>query len=49
MLGGLPYQRVRDAVLTHSTMAEGLTCSSTRSGTRRNAAHEPSPDDVPSG
>jgi hypothetical protein len=24
MLGGLPYQRVRDAVLTHPTMAEGL-------------------------
>jgi pyruvate/2-oxoglutarate dehydrogenase complex dihydrolipoamide dehydrogenase (E3) component len=24
MLGGLPYQRLRDAVLTHLTMAEGL-------------------------
>jgi len=24
MLGGLPYQRVRDAVLTHPTMGEGL-------------------------
>jgi pyruvate/2-oxoglutarate dehydrogenase complex dihydrolipoamide dehydrogenase (E3) component len=24
MLGGLPYQQVRDAVLTHPTMAEGL-------------------------
>lgn len=24
MLGGLPYQRVRDAVLTHPTMSEGL-------------------------
>jgi hypothetical protein len=24
MLGGLPYQRIRDAVLTHPTMGEGL-------------------------
>jgi pyruvate/2-oxoglutarate dehydrogenase complex dihydrolipoamide dehydrogenase (E3) component len=24
MLGGLPYQTLRDAVLTHPTMAEGL-------------------------
>jgi hypothetical protein len=24
MIGGLPYQRVRDAVLTHPTMGEGL-------------------------
>lgn len=24
MLGDLPYQRVRDAVLTHPTMSEGL-------------------------
>jgi pyruvate/2-oxoglutarate dehydrogenase complex dihydrolipoamide dehydrogenase (E3) component len=24
MLGGLPYQRVRDALITHPTMAEGL-------------------------
>ncbi len=24
MLGDLPYQRVRDAVITHPTMAEGL-------------------------
>ena len=24
MLGSLPYQQVRDAVITHPTMAEGL-------------------------
>jgi pyruvate/2-oxoglutarate dehydrogenase complex dihydrolipoamide dehydrogenase (E3) component len=24
MLGGLPYQRLRDAVIAHLTMAEGL-------------------------
>lgn len=24
MIGGLPYQRVRDAVLTHPTIGEGL-------------------------
>jgi hypothetical protein len=24
MLGGLPYQQVRDAVITHPTMGEGL-------------------------
>jgi hypothetical protein len=24
MLGGLPYSTLRDAVLTHPTMAEGL-------------------------
>jgi hypothetical protein len=24
ILGQLPYQRVRDAVITHPTMAEGL-------------------------
>lgn len=25
MLGGLPYTALRDAILTHPTMAEGLT------------------------
>jgi pyruvate/2-oxoglutarate dehydrogenase complex dihydrolipoamide dehydrogenase (E3) component len=24
MIAGLPYQRLRDAILTHPTMAEGL-------------------------
>ena len=36
MLAGLPYTALRDAILTHPTMAEGLARSSPASSTRRN-------------
>jgi hypothetical protein len=49
MLGGLPYQRVRDAALTHPTMSEGLNllfdALADQSGHR---AHQPSADEIPS-
>jgi probable pyridine nucleotide-disulfide oxidoreductase len=50
MLGGLPYQRVRDAVLTHPTMGEGLNLlfdALEDDSARRDAA--PGRTDIPSG
>jgi probable pyridine nucleotide-disulfide oxidoreductase len=50
MLGGLPYQQVRDAVLTHPTMGEGLNLLFDALADQPvDRAHQPSPDDVPSG
>jgi pyruvate/2-oxoglutarate dehydrogenase complex dihydrolipoamide dehydrogenase (E3) component len=44
MLGGPPYQRVRDAVLTHPTMAEGLDLLfDTLADRPEHRAHQPSP------
>jgi hypothetical protein len=35
MLAGLPYTGLRDAILTHPTMAEGLTVLFTNVPTKR--------------
>jgi pyruvate/2-oxoglutarate dehydrogenase complex dihydrolipoamide dehydrogenase (E3) component len=50
ILGGLPYQRVRDAVLTHPTMGEGLNLlfDALDDHPRRNAA-KPTTHDIPTG
>ena len=51
VLGGLPYQRVRDAVLTHPTMGEGLNLlfDALADQPAHRAAHQPSSDEIPSG
>jgi probable pyridine nucleotide-disulfide oxidoreductase len=50
MLGGLPYQRVRDAVITHPTMGEGLNLLfDAIDDQHTHRARKPSPEDVPSG
>jgi probable pyridine nucleotide-disulfide oxidoreductase len=50
MLGGLRYQQVRDAVLTHPTMGEGLNLlfDALDEQPPRHRA-EPAADQVPSG
>jgi pyruvate/2-oxoglutarate dehydrogenase complex dihydrolipoamide dehydrogenase (E3) component len=51
MLGGLSYQQVRDAVLTHPTMAEGLNLlfDTLDDQPQRQRATAPQADEIPSG
>lgn len=44
MLAGLPYTGLRDAILTHPTMAEGLTVLFANVPTKRKQEEEPMPD-----
>ena len=51
MLGGLPYHQVRDAVLTHPTMAEGLNLlfDTLDDQPRRQRPTAPLADEIPGG
>jgi pyruvate/2-oxoglutarate dehydrogenase complex dihydrolipoamide dehydrogenase (E3) component len=50
MVGGLQYQRVRDAVLTHPTMGKGLNLLfDALDDNFRRSAEEPTAHDVPTG
>lgn len=44
MLAGLPYTGLRDAILTHPTMAEGLTVLFANVPTKREQGEEPVTD-----
>jgi hypothetical protein len=50
MLGALPYQQVRDAVLTYPTMGEGLNLLFDALDDQRQKRHgQTSPAQIPSG